>query len=259
MSHKVLSAAIAHIQPWISICRSPGEVLASGAAGGVWGEHRQLTLLLCSPPVPAPPYLCKRGISWEPCPHVPKVMPLHATHCFRAAPWEPDGRNWSPGLQSHCRSLEKDFFPERFLVGFFFLPTLMLSFFPPSPALQKSENIKYWSYLQLFYSEAFDHTGSLFTVHSVSSNIQNYGKHLYLMRTSRGFFSKAFSSKVTYSQSPDWSLAISSPTHTRNTTPTVFSKSSTAFLCDAFAQSHSSLMFKLCQGWLTTQTILSVN
>lgn len=137
------------------------------------------------------------------------------------------------------------FFQRGFLWAFFFLPALMLSFFPPSPALQKSENMKYWSYLQLFYSGAFDHSGSLFTVCSVSSNIQNYEKHIYLIRTNRGFFPKPSAAKLlTLSLLTVWSLAISSPTHTRNTTPTVFSKSCTAFLCAALAQSHFSLMFK---------------
>lgn len=262
MSHKVLFAARVHIQAWKSTCRSPGEdglvrsspQVLQGVLG--WAQAADSAASLV-PGSACPTSSVPTGHLMGALPLFFKVMPLHATHCFRTAPWEPDGRNWSPGLQSHCRNLEKlfFFFPERFLVGFFF---------PSSPHIEsRTTNVWKCEILKLltaFLYGAFEHSGSLFTVYSVSSSTQNYEKHIYLMRTKRWFFPKPSAAKLlTLNLLTVWSLAISSPTYTRNTIPTVFSKSSTTFLCDALAQSHFSLMFKLCQGWLTTQTILSVN
>lgn len=78
--------------------------------------------------------------------------------------------------------------------SFFFRDICCLCFFFSSPHLE-SCTTEDWTreiltLLALFYNGVFHHSGSFFTVCLISSKMQNYQKHTYLMR-SNGVFSQS--------------------------------------------------------------------
>lgn len=266
MSHKVLFAARAHIQAWISVFRSPGEdglvrsshqVMQGWVVG--WAQAADCAASAL-PPSACTTLPMQMGHLMG---ALPSYLQSDVSLCHpllqncTPAPWEPE---WEKLISRVAVTLQE--FREAF---FFFFPREVycgLSPPPPQPScwVLHYKSLKMWNTEDTYSFFITEHliTVALSLLCAPFPPTYKTVRSTYIWWEPTEVFSKAFSCKVALSLLTVWNLAISSTTHTRNNS-TVFSKSSTAFLCDALAESHFSLMFKLCWGWLTTQNRLSVN
>lgn len=231
MSLKVLFAAIAHIQTRKSICRSPGEdgLVRSSLQMLQEGDVGVSSRDDC--PAPFLPHSAWATISvqmghlilvlpWCLCGHVPTCHPL-LQNCTR---W-----SWVGEVDLTCCSHTAGVQRSMLLLVLLFLCLFVFKrgFFPQSSSwAMHNKCLKTWN------SEA---TGSFFIMEHLITVAHSFCVFSFLQdtklseacvfdETQHRFFSKAFSSKINYSQSIDWSLAISSPAHIRNVTPTMFSE-----------------------------------
>lgn len=184
-------------------------------------------------------------------------MFLHATYCFRTALRDP---GWAKLISRAAVTLQD--FREAFLREVCHL--WFFSFPQSSSWVLHNKSLKMWNTEATSSLIIVEHliTAVLFTVCSVSSNIKNYQSeaHIFDERPQR-FFSKAFSSEVTYSQSVDclksWNLKPC--THQKQNSHCVVLLRVMLWYTRGWtlAESNFRLMFKICRG-LTTLTIFSV-
>lgn len=194
MSRKVLFAAIAHIQARRSICRSPGEdglVLRDGGVStSIWLSH------FCS----ASQHLCHRSSANGASDVSPAlvsswVMLLHSTHCFRAASGDPGWGKLISRAAINLQDFREAFFFERFV-----------GFFPQSsPWVLHNKSLKMWN---LEATSNFFIMQHLITVALSLLCVQfplTYKtiRSTYIWWEATEVSSKAFGSKITYSQSVD--------------------------------------------------------